>query len=111
MAQHHTADLLQRGGRREVRLYVRSDLQNDKPNKGDKYAVVKGDKLDWSAANRNYVDIKAVVKIKDTNIQVASLPLRVEIQTPIKTLAQTKAIEVAYKTTRRLRPICSKTSS
>ena len=72
--------------------------KDDKPNKGDKYAVVKGDKLDWSAANRNYVDIKAVVKIKDTNIQVASLPLRVEIQTPIKTLAQTKAIEVAYKT-------------
>ena len=72
--------------------------KDDKPNKGDKYAVVEGDKLDWSAANRNYVDIKAVVKIKDTNIQVASQPLRVEIQTPIKTLAQTKAIEVAYKT-------------
>lgn len=72
--------------------------KDDKPNKGDKYAVVNGDKLDWSAANRNYVDIKAVVKIKGTNIQVASQPLRVEIQTPIKTLAQTKAIEVAYKT-------------
>ena len=72
--------------------------KDGKPNKGDKYAIVNGDKLDWSAANRNYVDIKAVVKIKDTNIQVASLPLRVEIQTPIKTLAQTKAIEVAYKT-------------
>lgn len=68
-----------------------------KPNKSDKYATVDDDKLDWSAANCSYVDIKAVVKIKETNIQVASLPLRVKIQTPIKTLAQTKAIEVAYK--------------
>lgn len=72
--------------------------ENDKPNKGDKYAVVKDGKLDWSDANRDYVDIKAVVKIKGTNIQVASLPLRVKIQIPIKTLAQTKPTEVVYKT-------------
>ena len=85
--------------------------KDDKPNKGDKYAVVEGDKLDWSAANRNYVDIKAVVKIKDTNIQVASLPLRVEIQTPSRRWHRPRLSRSLTRPTRRLRPICSKTSS
>lgn len=61
-----------------------------------KYAAIDGDKLDWTNATRDYVDLKAAIKIKGTNIQVGAKELRVRIQTPITTLAQTKGIETKY---------------
>lgn len=61
-----------------------------------KYAAIDGDKLDWTNATRDYVDLKAIIKIKGTNIQVGAKELRVRIQTPIATLAQTKGIETKY---------------